>query len=254
MKKLYIKPIAAVLISAVIILSFSACSADKLKNIALGFLLGQPIQSMDAPDSEAEATSHPLVKNDSNYCIISGEYEKIDMKYTVTKAYELSRLSDAGLSLDDYSSAERAREYFSSDGELLDSSLTLVCVDLDIERLSDLKSPYADNSDPDICFLPNFYLFSQDYRNAIDISTVFDFCFYLEQTEDITRSDDAKEYIYYSVRKGQTAHAKLCFIIDKSNLTAPDICLYIQTVLSVTESGSQVGIAYIPITVETKNK
>ena len=52
MKKLYIKPIAAVLISAVIILSFSACSADKLKNIALGFLLGQPIQDMDAPDSD----------------------------------------------------------------------------------------------------------------------------------------------------------------------------------------------------------
>lgn len=248
--KRYIKPISAVLILAVIILSYTACSADTLKRFSLGILLGQPIPDSDTPDSVNEDYSLALMENENNYCIISGKYTNVDMKYTVTRAYELSQLSDAGLSLNDYSSSATTQRYFSSDGKLLDSSLALVCIDLEIERLSDVKTPYEDNSDPDIYWMPNLYLFSQDYTNPI--STALDYCFYLEQTEDITRSDTDKEYIYYSIKKGQTAHAKLCFIIDKSNLTAPDIGLYIQQTVSFTDSEPQIKIAYIPITIEIR--
>jgi len=244
MKKQFLKPIAAVMILAAVMMTSSACSAGQIKNIAKSIIKGQP-----TPEDEFlnEVESRALLSNDEDYIVFDSEYENVNMKYTVTRAYEISKLSDAGLSIDDYCSIDQPERYISSDGKPLDSSLTFLCVDMLIEQLSDPKTVY-DGIPANTRWLMDMCIFSDDINYPISSDPT---CFYLEQTEDITRSAEAKEYIYYTLEKGQTAHAKLCFLVEKDKIPSPDIKLYMGEKAVVKDNKADVLVCYIPLKVET---
>ena len=258
--KRYIKPIAVVLILSAIILSATSCSADKLKNFGRSILLGQPIQNDNNANQDnnnvngAQTRPSGLIDNTNNYCIVEKQegFSDPTMKYTVTRAYAVSNLSDAGLKYSDFSSVDHPDEWMSQSGELLNSDYTFVCVDLSVEQLSDVDTTYVSSDfDSRIHCMQPIHLFSQEpYTNCISEYT---YAMKLYETEDITRSQVDREYNYYSLVKGQTANFTFCFIVKKADLSLPDISIFICS-CAVPDGGKLKNeIYHIPLKIELLN-
>ena len=258
MKKAFTKPIAVVLILSAIILSATSCSADKLKNFGKSFLLGQPIQNNNNdPAYQGENIDADkdrkveVIENTNNYCIIEQQegLSAPTAKYTVSRAYMVSKLSDAGLKYSDFSPIDEPDKWISQSGELLNSDYTFVCVDLSVEQLSDVDTTYASSDfDSKIHCMQTLYLFSKDpYKNTISEDL---YSMKLYETEDITRSQADREYNYYSLVKGQTANFTFCFIVKKTDISVPDISIFIKEISIVENSTDKTVIYHIPLTIE----
>lgn len=236
------KYLFSIVILIFIPLLFSSCGFNELRQFGLSVLLGTPIEN-----ENAEEITEGMIDNPNNYYIKDDESTEATFYYTVEKAYTINALSEAGLTVDDFFNSNEKTEYFTSDGKLRDSELRLICVELSVEKQSERRKSYTGAADESIHILEEMYLFSDNAQIPISKSYVG---IYLNQTEDITKSPIENEYSYFSLKKGQTASFKLCFIINKTELENANICMDLGKCVFMNETNVDIKRCYIPLTIE----
>lgn len=232
--------LAAIMLLLCILFSLSSCEVEDIGRIGRGIITGQKVDKYRAPE---------IVPNDKNFVVVEGQEGQSVMKYTLTSAYETDDISKAGLSRKDFWT-DRAENYLGADGRLNDESQTIVVLEMVIEKLTDQTIAWVAGN-TNIHYLPTMSLYKDSkFKDTLSPGEVD--CFYLEQTEDITRSDEERSYYQFFLKKGQTAKVKLAYIIPKENLQSPEMYLYVDKASTFVDGELKDFTYYIQIKLETE--
>lgn len=258
MKKSVFKSVAAAVMLSVILFTSASCSKDQVKNTALGVIRGQPAQSGDDhipregenAAGKIKSRNVEVVENTNNYCVIEQQDSTPAFKYTVSRAYEVSNVADAGLTYSDFPQLDGLENWITKSGETADSDYTFLCVDMSVEQLSDVDTTYtAPDFDVKKHCMQTLTIFSETPETSM-ISYPDHYAMKLYETEDITRSKAETEYNFYSLVKGQTAYFTFCFIVKRADLDLPNLSVLIAYV-GAADGGKVKEQAYhIPLNIE----
>ena len=249
-----LKSLISIVLLSIILLNFSSCSWDDVKQIGMGLLYGEPIENEEPVQNIGDNMNETptLIENEGNSIIKDYENCEAVFKYTVERSYVINELRDAGLTINDFPDSNAKTALFSSDGKLLKQDSSLVIVEMSVEKMSERYNTFTGAEDVNVHILDSsMSLFDEDYRYPL--SDDF-YCVYLETTEDITRDSESQHYYYFSLKNGDTAHFKLCFIVGNKDIENKDLKLFLGIGQKTTDKNISEEICYLPVSIEGGEK